>query len=114
MGAIRTMTRFSGVEPVNAEAFRQAAREGAERAAGEPGTVGYEWYESADGATFVAHERFVDSDAVLAHATNVGDLVGRWIELSSAFEIQIFGSPSDELAAALADMAPQVYPAVTD
>ena len=71
--------------------------------------MGYAWFESADGTEFVAHESFVDSDAVLAHATDVGDLVGRWVDLADGVDVQIFGAPSDELRSALAAMAPTVF-----
>jgi quinol monooxygenase YgiN len=109
MDQIRTMTRFTGVDQDGVEDFRRLAAEGVERVADEPGTLGYDWFESADGTVFVAHELFADSDAVLAHAANVGDLVGQWVDLADGVSVEIFGVPSEELRSALAAMAPSIF-----
>jgi quinol monooxygenase YgiN len=113
MTEIHTMTRFGGVDPSDVDEFRRLVGEGVGRVAGEPGTLQYEWFASGDGTSFVARETFADSDAVLAHAANVGDLVGRWSELSDSVDVEIFGAPSDDLRAALVAMAPTVYAPVT-
>ncbi len=109
MTEIRTMTRFTGVGQGDADAFRSLVAEAAQRVANEPGTVGYAWFESSDGAEFIAQETFVDSNAVLAHAGNVGDLVGQWVGLADGVVVEIFGAPSDELRSALSSMAPAIY-----
>jgi hypothetical protein len=75
--------------------------------------LGSAWFESTDGTEFVAHESFVDSDAVLAHAANVGDLTGQWVDLADGVDVQTFGSPSDEVRSALAAMAPTIFPPVS-
>ena len=113
MTEIRTMTRFTGVDPGDADAFRSVVAEAAQRVANEPGTVGYAWFESSDGTEFVAQESFVDSDAVLAHAANVGDLVGQWVGLADGVDVEIFGAPSDELRSALSAMGPGIYSPVS-
>ena len=106
---IRTMTKFTGVAGDDAAVFRGLIAEGVERVGDEPGTIGYQWYESDDGAMFIAHELFADSAAVLAHAANVGDLVEQWVGLADAVEVEIFGVPSEDLRSALSAMAPAIH-----
>jgi quinol monooxygenase YgiN len=109
MSQIQSTTTFHGVDPKNREAFTETIREAYELAASEPGTLMYEWYRGADGASFIAREVFADSDAVLVHAGNVGAQLAQWIALSDSFSVKLFGSPSAELEAAIAELGPVVH-----
>lgn len=110
MTQIQSTTTFSGVDPSNADAFIALIREAYEVAAGEDGTLVYEWYRSPDGSSFIAREVFTDSAAVLVHAANVGSQLERWIALSDSFTVELFGSPSQELQDAIAALGPVVNP----
>lgn len=112
MSQIQSSTVFTGVEPSNIEAFEACIRESYEIAASEPGVLMYEWFRGADGSSFIAREVFVDSDAVLTHAGNVGDQLGQWIALSTSFSVELFGVPSQELQDAIAALGPVVHPPV--
>jgi quinol monooxygenase YgiN len=107
---IQSTTVFSGVDPSNVPAFESLIREAYDLAADEPGTLMYDWYRGADGASFIAREVFADSGAVLAHAANVGSQVEQWIALSDSFTVELFGVPSQELQDAIAALGPVVHP----
>ena len=110
MSQIQSTTIFGGVGASNVEAFKENIRQSYEIAAGEPGTLMYAWFRGADGTSFIAREVFVDSAAVLVHAGNVGAQLEQWITLSDSFSVELFGSPSDELKDAIAELDPVVYP----
>ena len=76
----------------------------------DSGTIQYDWFFSADRAGCVVRERYRDSAAVLEHAVNFGDLLGRIVAISD-LDIEIYGSPTDELLEAFAGLAPRVYSA---
>lgn len=54
-------------------------------------------------------ETYANSDAVLAHLGNLGELLGRLIPLGGGIELELFGSPSEQLRDALAAMNPTVF-----
>ena len=57
----------------------------------------------------MVREIYADSDAMLAHLGNVGELLGRLIELGGGLEPEGFGSPSAGLAEAIAPFNPTMY-----
>jgi len=61
----------------------------------DPGTLTYDWY--------------TDSQAVLAHAGNVGDHLQKVLEVAD-LSIELYGNPSEELRNAIETMAPKIYP----
>ena len=54
-------------------------------------------------------ETYKDSDATLAHAANVNELLGKLIEIAD-FSGEVFGNATDELEDALASMNIAVVP----
>ena len=76
----------------------------------DSGTLQYDWFLNAAGTEFVLRERYRDSDAVLEHAMNLGDLMGRFMSISVP-DVEICGAPSDSLLAAIAALQPRVYSA---
>lgn len=64
---------------------------------GEPGYLSYEWYLSDDERTCYIVGLLEDSEAVMAHLTNMGQTIGRFSELAPATRIEIYGDVSDEL-----------------
>jgi quinol monooxygenase YgiN len=74
----------------------------------DSGTLQYDWFLNAEGTECVLRERYRDSDAVLEHAMNLGDLMGRFMGISDP-DIEIYGAPTDALLAAIAALRPRVY-----
>jgi quinol monooxygenase YgiN len=73
--------------------------------ANEPGALRYEWFLSADGTRDWNIEVFADSQAVVAHMRNVGDLVPRLLETATFRRVEVLGDLSDEGMAALGSLA---------
>jgi hypothetical protein len=87
---------------------KRVAAEALELTIPEPGTLHYDWFFTEDETRCVVREIYADSDAMLAHLGNVGDLLGRLVELGGGLEPEGFGSPSAELADAIAPFNPTV------
>jgi quinol monooxygenase YgiN len=75
----------------------------------EPGTERWEFYISPDGREVVTFESYRDSNAMLAHLANLGETIGKLMSLTDV-TIEMFGSPSPELAQATAPFVKSVYP----
>ena len=67
----------------------------------EAGSVTYEWAMTPEGKLHI-HERYVDSEAALAHFANVGPHLPPLGAIIKPLSGDCYGSFSDELAAALA------------
>ena len=76
----------------------------------DAGTLQYDWFFSPDGDECVLRERYRDSTAILEHAANLGDLMGRFMAISDP-DVEIYGAPTDELLEAIAVLEPRVYAA---
>lgn len=72
------------------------------------GALQYDWFFSPDETDCVVRETYTDSNAVLAHMGNVGELLGQLLAMSD-FELEVFGNPSEELQKAAAGLNPKVY-----
>ena len=72
------------------------------------GALQYVWFFSPDNSECVVRETYADSNAVLAHMGNVGELLGQLFGMSD-FELEIYGNPSEELQNAAAGLNPKVY-----
>jgi len=76
----------------------------------DSGTFQYDWFLNADGTECVLRERYRDSDAVLEHAVNLGELMGRFMSICDP-DVEIYGSPTAALLQAIAGLQPRVYAA---
>ena len=54
--------------------------------ANEPRTLQYNWYHSDDHSSYIVLERYEDSDALLEHLADVGDVVGIDLATPSTWE----------------------------
>jgi quinol monooxygenase YgiN len=73
----------------------------------EPGTLDYEWSLSADGRQCHLWERYADSAAALVHgATFASRYAARFFDVLAPVRLTLYGSPSDEVKAALAAFNP--------
>jgi quinol monooxygenase YgiN len=68
----------------------------------DTGTLQYEIYFNHDQSEAIALERFKDSEALIEHAANLGDLVEAILETGTVSG-ELLGEPSAELRARLAD-----------
>ena len=61
----------------------------------EPGTLAYEWYVSDDGAICHIHEKYADSDAVLAHLGAFGaNFMDRFMQIFQPTALYVYGNPN--------------------
>lgn len=85
------------VRPGRLDDARALIAEMVEATRDEAGTVGYEWFMSEDGSACHINERYVDSDAVLAHLANFGGrFVDRFMGCFEPIALSIYGDPSAE------------------
>ena len=68
----------------------------------EPGVLSYDFWLSDDSAKVYIFERYQNSDAVLAHMGNVGDLLGAFFECVNLEPIVIMGDCSQTVKEAFA------------
>ena len=93
------------------EEFQAIAREMVERTQNEPGTLGYEWYVSADGKRCQLIETYVDAEALLAHLAGPGPQEGvpKLMTMASVNGIQVYGEPGPKAREILAHFGPEIF-----
>jgi quinol monooxygenase YgiN len=89
--------------------FKDLAARALELTKGEATTLQYDWFFSDDETRCVVRETYANSDAILAHMSNLGDLIGKLADLGGGVEVEVFGQPSPELLDAAAVFEPTVY-----
>ena len=77
--------------------------------ANEPNTMSYEWFFSNDESKCYVIQSYKDSDAVIDHLRNIGELSGPLHEVAPLTGLMIFGSPSDELRQAINHVGPKYF-----
>jgi len=89
------------------EDFRVLMAEMVASAQAEPGTLGYLWASNADNTLCHMHERYVDSDAALAHLKVFGEkFADRFLDVLALTRFVVYGSASDALKEALTGFFP--------
>ncbi|MEN9646410.1 MAG: Antibiotic biosynthesis monooxygenase [Actinomycetota bacterium] len=105
---VKPITIFArmAIRPENVEQVSALAVEGCKVAAGEPGTLAYDWHYSPEQGALVLLESYADSDAHFAHmqAEGHGEFMGRLMALIDSVEFVVLGEPTAEHAAALASV----------
>ena len=95
------------VHPGELETVQALMNEMVANARAEPGTLGYEWYRSADGSAVAIYERFADSAAVLPHLATFGEtFASRFLTAMTPTRLTVFGDPSAEAQQALSGFNP--------
>ena len=74
----------------------------------EPGTLIYDYYINEKRSECVAVESYIDSDAAMTHAGNVGELVSNMMEISS-LKLSIYGDVSKELRDGMEPLGARIY-----
>ena len=85
--------------------FRNLREEMGESTLNESGTLMYEWFLGEAKAACHIYERYVDSDAVMAHVGTFGaDFADRFLTLAEITEMSVYGEPSEEVRTTLAGL----------
>ena len=74
----------------------------------EKDALQYDWYFNEDSTECVVMERYRDSNAVFAHLGNVGEILGKVLQISD-FTPEVYGDPSPELKQVITDMKAKLY-----
>lgn len=74
----------------------------------DTGTLQYEWFLNEDNTKCVILERYGNSDDLLQHIGNLGELFGALLE-TCVMKVDIFGNPSAELLEAASAIPIRVY-----
>jgi quinol monooxygenase YgiN len=74
----------------------------------DSGTQQYDWFFNEDHTQCVVRETYTDSKAALEHIANLGPTLGAIFGVSD-MALEIYGSPSEELLAAISGLAPKIY-----
>lgn len=72
------------------------------------GALQYDWFFSPDQTECVVREAYIDSNAVMTHMGNVGELLGQLFSISE-FNLEVYGNPSEELQQAASSLNPKVF-----
>lgn len=97
------------IQPGKLEEFKAVAGQLTAATETDPNTLDYEWYLSADETVCHIFERYRDNAAVMFHLKTFQSLAPRLLETSQITHFSIYGKPSAELKAALADVKPAYY-----
>jgi quinol monooxygenase YgiN len=77
----------------------------------EPGARAYHWFGDDESDVLCAYERYVDSDAAMAHMALFGEkFAARFMEMVTPVRFTVLGSPSQELVDALTPIGAVVFP----
>jgi quinol monooxygenase YgiN len=91
------------------EQFKHLSAQAMEIArAKDTGTLQYEVYFSDDESEAIVLERYRDSEALIEHATNLGE-IGQAIPATGLVSSELLGEPSAELRAKLADAPVRLF-----
>jgi quinol monooxygenase YgiN len=71
-------------------------------------TLQYDWYFDETKTECVLREAYTDSDALLAHFGNIGDLFGKLVAIGD-LSAEVYGQPSEELLQATKGLNIKVY-----
>src|SRR5262249_6636819 len=74
----------------------------------DSGTLQYDWFFNKDHTECVVRERYKDSEAVLEHIANLGEMMGALPGIAD-WSVEIYGSPSEALLKATEGMGITVY-----
>lgn len=108
MNAIQVTARCK-IHDGQLDAFKARAEACVESVrAKDTGTLQYDWFFNADHTECVVREKYKDSNAVLEHIGNLGDLLGALMEVCD-LSIEVFGNVSPELAEATKSFNAPVY-----
>ena len=107
MEAIHLIARFK-IHDGKLDEFKDLAQKCIVATRKEEGNMQYDYYFNPDESECVILEKYKNSDAVLAHMGNLGELLGQLLATSD-FVPEVYGNPSETLVNAAASLNPLVY-----
>ena len=75
----------------------------------EKGTLMYDWYINEDTMECAVLEDYADSNAVLEHAANTGELLQKLMEIGE-ISLEVYGNPNEELTKILENFGSRIFP----
>jgi quinol monooxygenase YgiN len=97
------------IVPGKLEDFHAVARDLIANTEPEPGTLDYEWHLSPDNTVAHIFERYADSASIIQHAAGFGNFAARFLASCMVTRLSVYGTPSEEAKAALADLNPVYF-----
>jgi quinol monooxygenase YgiN len=97
------------IVPGQADHFRAVAADLIASSRTESGTLAYEWYVNEAGTICHIYERYRDPIAVLTHVERFGRFAERFMQACRPVRFSVYGTPDEEVKAALADLHPVYY-----
>jgi quinol monooxygenase YgiN len=93
------------------ENFKKLASEMTALCESEPGTLGYEWFFSADRKHCRLQESYVDGDAMLAHMGGpvIRELVPKLGAFCKTGRLEIYGDPGPKVAEIASGIGAQIF-----
>ena len=92
----------------NLDELKKLAKECCEITKTEPGVMAYEWSIAQDREMLHIYERYMDSEAAMAHMANLSAQLPQLMGLVSVTEIECYGKASGDFREAAKDF-PMVY-----
>ena len=109
METIQVTAVFPKIPGENLAKFKELAAEAMTPTAEDPGVLQYDWFFNADETRCVVRETYKNSEAVMTHLGMVGQMIAPLVEAGGGIEVELFGTPSEELVEALAMLEPAYY-----
>jgi hypothetical protein len=106
---IQITATFPNIAPGDLAEFKGLAADGLAIAEGEAWVLQYDWFFNDDETKCIVRETYENSDAVLAHGANIGELLGKMAALGGGLLMDCFGPASPELVEATAVLQPNLY-----
>lgn len=99
------------INPGKLDPFQRIAQSMISASQKEPGTLGYDWYFSADRARCRLLETYSDQNAVLAHMNGpaVREGVPKLLELASVSGFEVYGDPGETAAKQLTAFGAEIF-----
>ena len=93
------------------EAFRSLAEKMTAVSRNEPGTLGYEWFASADGRQFRLVETYANALAIEAHfmGAAVQVHVPKLMGCASVTRLEVYGDPGPKVTEMVAGLGAQIF-----
>jgi quinol monooxygenase YgiN len=102
----------AAILPGKLDDFRAVARDLIAATEPEPGTFDYEYNLNADNTVCHIFERYRDSEAMIEHVHGFHAFAGRFMQACRPTAFHVYGTPSDEAKAMLADLHPAYFKAL--
>lgn len=97
------------IQEGNLDAFLALMPQFVEATSKEPACVYYDFFRN--GNTAYCREAYVGAEGILAHLENVGELLGKFLELSDLKRLEVHGPAAeiDKLREPLAELKPDFF-----